>query len=327
MSAKKGDHIRLGLFVLAGSAVLVVGLYMLGSKRNLFSNTMEVRTTFHNAGGLRPGNNVRYAGINVGTVEGVSIQNDTTVLVTLMIREDETTYILDNAIASLGSDGLMGNKLVNIEPGDGHGEPLTDGVMLPSTIPLDTDAMLRTLDVTNDNLAAITADVRILSERLTRPGSVIDLFSDTALASQLRASLGELNATATAARSATEQVSALVSDVRGGKGVLGTLIGDPVAQGQVKDMLARLQQFSDSLASAAGEVSRFSSALNDRNGLANVLTQDTTVAGEVRRSIANLETGSETLNENLKALQRNWFFRKYFKEKERKRVRDGGAQP
>jgi phospholipid/cholesterol/gamma-HCH transport system substrate-binding protein len=318
--AKEGNvAVRLGLFVLAGTVLLVLGLYLLGSKRGLFSSTITVSAEFRQVGGLRPGNNVRYAGINVGTVERLSIMNDSTVRVDIALREDQAAHIRSNAIVSIGSDGLMGNKLMNIGPGDGPGEPVTDGSMLQTSIPLDTDAMLETLDRTNDNLAAITTDLRLLAERLNRPGSVLDLFSDTALAAQLRSSLSELNATAQAARSATEQANALIADVRGGKGALGTLIGDPVAEQQVKGLLQQLQLLSDSLSSAAGEVERFSTGLNDPKGLAHALTQDTIVANDVRRSLANLEQGSELLNENLKALQRNWFFRRYFKGKDLKR--------
>lgn len=326
--AKEGNvNARLGLFVLIGTAVLVVGLYLLGSKRGLFSSTLSVSAEFRQVGGLRPGNNVRYAGINVGTVERLSIINDSTVRVDMAIRADQVEHLRDNAVATIGSDGLMGNKLVNLEPGDGPGEPLTEGAVLATSVPLDTDAMLRTLDLTNDNLAAITTDLRQLAERLNRPGSVIDLFSDTALARQLRGSLGELNATAAAAHAATRQVNELVADVRGGKGAIGTLIGDPVAEQQVKGLLHQLQVLSDSLARAAGQVDRFSTGLNDPQGLAHTLTQDTAVAGEVRRSIANLEKGTATLNENLNALQRNWFFRKYFREKEKDLKRDGRSRP
>ena len=94
----------------------------------------------------------------------------------------------------------------------------------------------------------------------------------------------------------------------------------------MKGLLQQLQLLSDSLSSAAGEVERFSTGLNDPKGLAHALTQDTIVASDVRRSLANLEQGSELLNENLKALQRNWFFRRYFREKEKDLKRDGSPK-
>jgi phospholipid/cholesterol/gamma-HCH transport system substrate-binding protein len=317
MASKPSDHIKLGLFVLAGSALLVVGLYMLGSKRNLFRSTVEVSTNFQNAGGLRPGNNVRYAGINVGTVEEVSILNDTTVLVTMAIREEEAGYIRDNAIASLGTDGLMGNKLVNIGPGEGRGNAIVDGTVLGSSIPLDTDQMMRTLDRTNLNMAAITDDLKELSARLTRPGGLVHMLSDSVLATDMRNSITDLQRSVDHVRAATSNVDAMLADVKAGRGVLGMLVSDPATEQQVRHGLAALQRMADTLAHASAQVDRFAEGLNTRGGVAYTLAHDTAAAGDVRRTMANLEKSSATLEENLRALQRNWFFRKYFKEQEK----------
>lgn len=315
MASKPSDHIKLGLFVLAGSALLVVGLYMLGSKRNLFRSTVEISTSFHNAGGLRPGNNVRYAGINVGTVEGVRILNDTTVLVTMAIREEDAEYIRDNAIASLGSDGLMGNKLVNIAPGEDTGGAIVDGTVLGSSVPLDTDQMMRTLDRTNMNMAAITDDLKELSERLTQPGGMVHMLSDSVLAMDMRGSITDLQRSVDHVRSATANVDVMLAEVKAGKGVLGMLVSDPATEQQVRDGLAAMQRMADTLAHASVQVDRFAEGLNTPGGLAYTLSHDTAAASDVRRTMANLEKSSATLEENLRALQRNWFFRKYFKEK------------
>ena len=99
MTASKTDHLRLGLFVLAGTIVLVAGLYLLGAKRGLFRNTITVTAHFGQVSGLRPGNNVRYAGIDVGTVSSIRIVSDTAVLVTMAIRARDAGHIRTNAIA------------------------------------------------------------------------------------------------------------------------------------------------------------------------------------------------------------------------------------
>src|SRR5436190_5651134 len=166
MAEEKGNNIKLGIFVLAGTAILVLGLYLLGTKRDLFSRTLDVTAHFREVNGLRTGNNVRYAGIDVGTVEEITIVNDTDVVVDMMIQVHAATHIRTTALASIASDGLMGNKLVNIEPGEGTGEPLSDGAVLGNAPGLDTDAMLRTLNTSNDNLVAITSDLRELTGKL-----------------------------------------------------------------------------------------------------------------------------------------------------------------
>ena len=317
MAAKKTDHLRLGLFVLAGTLVLVAGLYLLGANRSLFRKTITVSAQFGQVSGLRPGNNVRYAGINVGTVRDIRIVSDTAVLVTMDIRQQDAGHIRSNAIASLGNDGLMGSKLVNLGPGDGQGTPIADGTHLRSSVPLDTDLMMRTLDRTNANMAAITDDLRQLSVRLNAPGGLAQLLGDTALAGQVRLALGDLGHSAAQLRSATTNVDGMLAGVSAGKGVIGMLVGDPAAEQQVRDWLATMQHLADSLAQAAAQVDRFAQNLNMPGGLAHTLSRDTAVAGDVRRTLQQLERSSILLEEDLKALQRNWFFRRYFREKER----------
>lgn len=319
MATTKTDHLRLGLFVLVGSLVLVAGLYLLGAKRSLFSNTVTVSAHFGQVSGLRTGNNVRYAGINVGTVRSIRIVSDTSVLVTMDIRQPDAGHIRSNAIASLGNDGLMGSKLVNLGPGDGEGTPLADGTHLRSSVPLDTDLMMRTLDRTNANMAAITDDLRQLSGRLNAPGGLAHLLGDTVLAGQVRLALDDLGHSATQLRSATTNVEGVLADVSAGKGVIGMLVGDPAAEQQVRDWLATMQHLTDSLAQAAAQVDRFAEGLNTPGSLGHTLSRDTAVAGDVRRTLQKLERSSGLLEEDLKALQRNWFFRRYFKEKEREK--------
>jgi phospholipid/cholesterol/gamma-HCH transport system substrate-binding protein len=319
MTNKKADNLRLGLFVVAGTLVLIVGLYLLGSKQDLFRRTVEVQAYFNGVGGLRPGNNVRYAGINVGTVRAIRIVSDTAVLVTMGIREQDAAYIMDNAIASLGSDGLMGNKLVNIGPGEGTGTPVAPGAVLRTSIPLDTDLMMRTLDRTNVNMAAITDDLRELSDRINRPGSLVYLLSDTVLAGQVRGALDELQRSAAHVRAATSNVDALLADVREGRGALGMLVSDPAAEQQVRTWLVTMQQLADTLASASARVDRFTAGLESPGGLVHTLAHDTTVANDLRRTMDNIGRSSAIFEENLRALQRNWLFRKYFREQERER--------
>lgn len=322
MSKNKGDNIRLGLFVLAGTLVLVVGLYMLGSKRNLFRNTVQVGAYFQQVGGLRPGNNVRYAGINVGTVDRIRIAGDSGVYVTMAIRASDASHITTGAIASLGSDGLMGNRLINLAPGEPGEAPIGNGALLRSSVPFDTDLMMRTLDRTNVNMAAITDDLRLLSERINRPGSLVYLLSDTVLAGQVRNSLEDLQSSMENVRSATDHADRILADVNAGHGALGVLVGDPAAEQQVRQWLLTMQQLADSLTAAAAQLDRFARGLNDPVGTSYLLTRDSLAAMDMRNTLDNLQKSSVTLEENLRAMQSNWLFRNYFKEQEKKKAKE-----
>lgn len=318
MAAERVNNLKLGIFVLAGTVVLVLSLYLLGLKRDLFSRTMDVSARFDEVSGLRTGNNVRYAGIDVGTVEAITIVNDTEVVVDMLIRLDAATHIRTNAMARIASDGLMGNQLVSIEPGDGSGPPLVDGTVLRSIKGLDTDAMLRTLNSSNDNLVTITNDLRELTHRMNTEKGPLSLLSDTSVAGDVRTALHEMVDAAGNAREITARVNELVRDLQAGKGALGALVSDPAAEQQVRELLGTLVSVSDSLSRVSGDISRFSQGLSAPGGLGHTLTRDTAVVADVKRVVANLDTSSATLSEDLRALQRNWFFRRYFREKEKR---------
>lgn len=315
MATERVNNIKLGAFVLGGTIVLMLALYLLGTKRDLFSRTVDIHAWFNEVSGLRVGNNVRYAGIDVGTVERITIVNDTQVVVDMMVRKDAAEHIRTNALARIASDGLMGNQLVSIQPGDGDGLPVVDGTVLRTVKGLDMDAMLRTLGSSNENLVTITTDLRELTQRMNTVNGPLALLSDTMLAQDVRLTLRGMVDAAANAREITAGVNMLVRDLQAGKGALGALVSDPAAEQQVRDLLSTLGSVSDSLARVSGDISRFSQGLNAPGGLGHTLTRDTAVVADVKRVIAHLDTSSATLSEDLRALQRNWFFRKYFKEK------------
>ncbi|MGB3525494.1 MAG: MlaD family protein [Flavobacteriales bacterium] len=317
MGNKIKDPVRLGVFVLAAAALLLVALYLIGSKKNLFASTVSAEVTFPQVGGLRTGSNVRYMGINVGTVDRISILNDTAVVVGMQIRTKDARYIRTTAVATLGNDGLMGSRLVNLEPGEGSGTPLTEGAVLATRSTLDTDVMLNTLGRTNQNLEVITDQVRILAIKLNTPGNAVDLLVDTLLAQDLAAAMAELRIAADHTRGITVDMHTLLRDVRAGKGALGLLVADTATEAQIHHVINNLAGVSDSLQAATNELRRYAEQLNAPGGLAHALVADTGMAGDLRRSLTRLDTGTMLLNEDLRALQRNWFFRKYFKEKEK----------
>src|SRR5690606_32869164 len=114
MKTKATDNVKLGLFVVAGLVFLITTLYMIGRNRNLFGTTFTIKASMNSVNGLTRGNNVRFKGIDVGTVKDIEIAGDSAVLVVMIIDEKIRPYIKQNSIASIGTDGLMGSKLINI---------------------------------------------------------------------------------------------------------------------------------------------------------------------------------------------------------------------
>jgi len=119
MAKTKLENLKLGIFVVFGTLLLVTAAYLIGNRQNMFGKTIPISALFKDANGLQNGNNVRFSGINVGTVNKIEMINDTTIRVHMIIEEKMQNHIKKDAVATIGSDGLVGSMLINIVPGKG----------------------------------------------------------------------------------------------------------------------------------------------------------------------------------------------------------------
>jgi phospholipid/cholesterol/gamma-HCH transport system substrate-binding protein len=313
------NNIRLGLFVAIGTIILVVALYLIGSKRNVFSHTIKISALFYNVNGLVAGNNVRYAGIDIGTVDKVRIENDSSVTVYMVIEKKNSKFIKKNSIAAVGTDGLMGNKLVNINPGTGSAPIVENGDVIASLKPIENDEMVRTLNETNENLAAITGDLRKFTARLNKDKGILKLIEDSVATENVRQALSAIRDAALNANRITIELNQLATGLNNGEGLAGVLLKDTAAANQIREVIINLQKVSDSLNNVTADLGKFANNVNNPDGLVYAVTSDTALASEAKNTIKNLEEGTILLNENLKAMRSNWLFRKYFKEEEKKK--------
>ncbi|MFN7118180.1 MAG: MlaD family protein, partial [Saprospiraceae bacterium] len=97
MNQSASNNLKLGTFVMAGLLFLILMLYMIGRNSNIFSSNFQLKTHFRNAQGLQPGNNVRFAGTQIGTVKKVQILNDTTIEVLFYIDKRSKDFIHKNS--------------------------------------------------------------------------------------------------------------------------------------------------------------------------------------------------------------------------------------
>ena len=109
--------VRLGMFVAGGLALFVLAIFIIGKQKNLFNPVFKITSTFYNVSGLQVGNNIRFSGINVGTVNNISIVNDSTVSVEMLIRKNVRQFIKSDCEVAMGSEGLIGDRLLIITQG------------------------------------------------------------------------------------------------------------------------------------------------------------------------------------------------------------------
>lgn len=321
MASRMLNNLRLGLFVLAGLFMLILTLYYLGKNRNLFGSTFMLKAEFKNVNGLRAGNNIRFAGIEVGTVKKVKIISDTLVEVTLTINSSVKKFIMKNAEVTIGTDGLMGNKLLNIIPVNKAADPVEEGDVLRSKKVADTDEMLNTLSISNDNIAFISTQLKETVQRINKSKGLWDLLNDSTLSGNLRNSFYNIQQTTVKAKSFLVQLNGLVEEIQKGKGSVGALLKDTTFSHNLNEAVFRIQEVGDNAIVLSEKlnnlVDTIGSDLKSKDGTFYLLMKDSVFAGHINASILNIEKASYKLNENMEAMKHNFLFRGYFKKQEK----------
>lgn len=184
---------RLGLFVAGGLALFIAAIFIIGRQQNLFDPIYTLRATFYNVSGLQVGNNIRFSGINVGTVGNITIINDSTVQVEMLLREDVKQFIKEDSEVVVGSEGLIGDRLLVISQGGKDAKVAEDGALLSSNEPVETDEILASLEVTVANAEVITHDLsEIMAKVNNGQGTIGKLINDDKMAKSLNRTMTNL---------------------------------------------------------------------------------------------------------------------------------------
>lgn len=318
MATQNSRNLRLGIFVIVGTAILIVSLYLIGSKQNLFGSTFNISASFNNVNGLMKGNNVRFAGINVGTVKSVEIVSDSSVNVIMIIENKAKEFIKKNSLASVGTDGLMGNKLVNINSGKGESSNIEEGDVLQSLKPVEMDQMVRTLDVTNENIKVITSNLRTITDKINSKNSLWSLLMDTVVAENVKSSIVNIKLMSNQGLYITGDLKGITEGIKKGNGSLGALITDTLISSKIKQTVVRLQKLSDTAAVVTGDISHIVRKLKQGHGSVGVLLNDTTLIHNLNQSVKSIDKGAGSFDDNMEALKHIWPFKKYFKKQQKK---------
>jgi len=185
--------LKLGLFIVGGIALFILGIFIIGKQKNLFDPVFVLTTTFYNVSGLQVGNNVRFSGINVGTVDQIRIINDSTVRVDMLIKESAQQFIKIDSEVSIGSEGIIGDRLLNISQGSSGNKIVESGIELASAEPVETDAIIESLEVTALNAEVISLELSdLISNINSGNGTLGRLIQDSTIADNLSQTMENL---------------------------------------------------------------------------------------------------------------------------------------
>lgn len=311
------NNAKLGLFVIAGMIFMVVTLYMIGKNRDLIGSTFTLRAVVGNVNGLVTGNNVRFKGIDVGTVKSIEVSNDTAIIVTMIVEDKMKPFIRKNAIVSIGTDGLMGNKLININSVPGESDPVEKGDILASLKPIETDEMLRTLNTTNNNIEKITANLYEITTKLNSSNSLWSLLSDTIVTQDLKIAVASFKQAGINSSDFTKEGKELVARLENGSGLVHKLFTDTTLSTQLTASFTELQTATHQSSQVMNDLREVAESLRQGNGTAGLLLSDTTLRKSLIRSVNNVEEGTGRFNLNMEAMKSHFLFRGYFKKLEK----------
>jgi phospholipid/cholesterol/gamma-HCH transport system substrate-binding protein len=175
--------VRLGSFIIIGIAIFSIALFIIGKQKNMFDPVFKLTANFRNVSGLEVGSNIRFSGINVGTVDNIKIINDSTVQVDLLVKKSVQQFIKNDCQAAIGSAGIIGDKIMVISQGSEAAPMARDGQHVESKEPVETDAIMASLQVTAENAEIITNELaEIMIKVNSGKGTLGKLIQDTTIA-------------------------------------------------------------------------------------------------------------------------------------------------
>ncbi len=322
------QQVKLGIFVLTGILILIAGVYLVGNKDHVLGNTSRIYAVFNHINGLRIGNNVRFGGINIGSVKAINMETDTSIIVTLNVQKDIIKHIKSNARAIIITDGLVGNMIVNILPGMQTGKNINEGDTIRSLKRVQTDEMLNTLSVTNENAALLTAELLDVIKSFTSGNGMANtLIKDSVMVNDFKEIIKQVSITTHETASSAKILHLALQNLDSKNNVIGAA-KDTILAKQIKDVILNMEVTSQALQKTVENMNQTvinanATVLNmkDGDGMINYLSNNKDAVQHTRESIKNLDStvvqlkeASVKMNETFIALRRHWLFRKYFEE-------------
>ncbi|KRB59873.1 MlaD family protein [Flavobacterium sp. Root186] len=193
MEKQSGYTWKLGMFVTVGLLLFIMAIYFIGKQKNLFGSTFHITSKFKTVSGLEVGNNVRFSGINIGTVEEIRLINDSSVVVSMVIKDEVREFIKTDARASIGSDGLMGDKVLTITPGVKSTKIIEDNGAIASINGIEMNDIMKSVKKSVDNVGVISEELAIFSHSMNNGnGALARLVRDDKMANSVTNTLSNL---------------------------------------------------------------------------------------------------------------------------------------
>jgi phospholipid/cholesterol/gamma-HCH transport system substrate-binding protein len=291
--------ILLGFFIVLGAALFIIAIFVIGSKEDLFTKTFTLNSEFETVSGLTAGNSVRFAGINIGTVKEIKIQGINKVLVEMTIQSNVQRFIKKDSEVSIGSEGLVGNKIVTISSGTASTPYVTNGDYLRSIKPVDIGDIMDNLNESTKEASKISKEINDIVIKINKG----------------EGTLGQLVNNA-------DLYNSLDSTMRSFAGYTRTINQLLFKTSHTVDKVSEdIDDFTHEIRKITSNIADITRKINSSESLIGTLLTDTAFANNIKQTIknanqttSNLERGSMGFYQNMEALKHNFLFKGYFED-------------
>jgi phospholipid/cholesterol/gamma-HCH transport system substrate-binding protein len=316
MRGENKRSVMVGIFVFIGIAILVVGILTLGGQQKKFVKAIQLRAVFDDIGGLQTGNNIWFSGVKIGTVRKINFYGNAQVEIEMNVEEEVVEFIRKDSKATISSDGLIGNKIIVIYGGTTLAPPVEDGDRLEAVMPLDTDQMMETLQVNNENLVEITADLKKLTSKLAAGEGIVGaVMTDSTLAENFRSILNNLNTASISSNRMIRELNTFTAKLNKKGNLFNDMVTDTLLVGEIRTTIESFKATAKNSEEMTKKLNAITTKINSGDNAMGLLLNDKEFAQTLKSTMDRTDSAAYNLNRGLEALEYTWPFRAGFRKK------------
>lgn len=333
MSSK---NLKVGIFVVGGILLFAVGLFLIGSRKQLFSHKYSIFADFDDVNTIQPGATVRVSGMNAGTVKAVNIPKTPSARFRLELSVDEKFrhIIREDSMASISTEGMVGNKFVEVDKGTDNSPECRPGCTIRTKEGAGLEALMKQGTQIGNEVQDAIKDLQSRADV-----AMTDITDLTAHADKTIAVIQpNVELTASNAAAMSGDAKQLVTGVKNGRGAVGKLLVDRQTATDVTDTIANAKQSATNIDRATEKINNMASevqkadlppvheAVTHVDDMSTQLDQATrtflskgnsngNTAEALRDTVHSADAAAGNLSDDTEALKHNFFLRGFFKRR------------
>jgi phospholipid/cholesterol/gamma-HCH transport system substrate-binding protein len=260
-------------------------------------------------------------------VKQVQIVSEGQVIVRLTLKDKQNEFVKKDATAFVGSDGLVGNKIVVIRPGVAA-QIIEDNDTINALSPTDTQELFNIAKEVGVNARSISDDLKLISARLNRGEGIFgELLREGPISNDLRQTIKSLKATGMNADALTADAKKIMGEINDGDGLINKLIKDSTYADTFENTLQNVAKVGENSKNMSEDLKKIIDKMNSSENAIGVLLADSAFAQKLKGTMDNAQSASLKLDDNMEAMQHNFLFRGYFKKQKKAEDRKKKNKP